>query len=197
MVNKVDGRTSRGQENKRQIVHALIELIQEGEYSPTAEAVSARAGVALRTVFRHFKDMETLYREIAGEVDNIVAPVLLTPFKGQTWEEKVLEAVDRRADMFENLAQIQTATLIHRHESPFLQQQHARAVELQRTLLKAFLPRKVVQNKVLFESLDLCLSFDSWLRLRQDQKLSKAAAKKVMRHCVSQLIMQAGESTAH
>ena len=185
---KADGRTTRGQENKKQIVQALIELIREGHFAPTAEMVSARAGVGLRTVFRHFKDMETLYREISSEVEAIVAPVLTTPLKGDTWQDKLMHAIDRRSDMFEELAPIQAASLIHLHESDFLRDQHKRTIELQRLLLTAFLPAAIVKDEPLFEALDLILSFETWLRLRRDQQLSIKQAKKVLQRSVEQLL---------
>lgn len=185
---KIDGRTTRGQENRKQIVQALIELIREGYAAPTAEMVSARAGVGLRTVFRHFKDMETLYREITSEVDAIVAPVLATPLQGDTWQEKLMHVIERRADMFEKLAPIQAASLVHLHESAFLREQQEKSVALQRHLLRTFLPANLVKDKPLFEALDLVLSFETWLRLRRDQKLSVKQAKGVLRRSVEQLV---------
>ncbi len=185
---KADGRTTRGLNNKRLIVQALLELIREGFVSPTAEMVSARAGVGLRTVFRHFKDMETLYREITGEVDAIVAPVLATPIQGDTWQDKLMHAIERRANMFEQLAPIQAANLIHLHESAFLRNRQAQSVALQRALLQAILPAHIVENKGVFETLDLLLSIESWLRLRKEQQLSVEKAKDVLRQGISQLI---------
>jgi AcrR family transcriptional regulator len=185
-----DGRKDRGLENKKLIVQALIELIREGQISPTAEAVSERAGVGLRTVFRHFADMETLYREIAQESEKAILKVIANPLQGDCWQDKLMHAVERRSDMFERLMPIQMATLVNLHQSDFLKMQQAHSVELQRQLLKAFLPASVVKDKLLFEALDLNLSIETWLRLRKDQKLSKAKAKQVMRRCVEQLISQ-------
>ena len=185
---KVDGRTTRGQANRKQIVQALIELIREGHPAPTAEMVSARAGVGLRTVFRHFKDMETLYREMTNEVDAIVAPVLATPVVGNSLHEKLMHAIERRAAMFEKLAPLQAASLVHLHESEYLRDRQASTVELQRHLLKAFLPGELVKDKALFEAFDLVLSIETWLRLRRDQKLSVNAAKKVLQRSVEQLL---------
>ena len=185
---KVDGRTTRGQANRKQIVQALIELIREGHPAPTAEMVSARAGVGLRTVFRHFKDMETLYREMTNEVDAIVAPVLVTPVMGSNLHEKLMHAIERRADMFEKLAPLQAASLVHLHESKYLRDRQASTVELQRHLLKAFLPGEIVKDKDLFEAFDLVMSIETWLRLRRDQKLSVNAAKKVLQRSVEQLL---------
>lgn len=185
---KIDGRTTRGQQNRQQIVQALIELIREGHLAPTAEMVSERAGVGLRTVFRHFKDMETLYRELTSEVDAIVAPVLATPLVGNSVHEKLIHVIQRRADMFEKLAPLQAASRIHLHESAHLQTRQAESVELQRYLLKAFLPANVVKDKPVFEALDLVLSIESWMRLRRDQQLSVKQAKLVLQRSVEQLL---------
>lgn len=65
-VTKIaDGRRKRGDQSRRQIVDAMIELVRSGEMSPSAAQVAERAGVGLRTVFRHFDEMEILYREMA------------------------------------------------------------------------------------------------------------------------------------
>ena len=63
---RVDGRTARGQRTRSAVVDALLALQEEGDLEPTAQRVAARAGVALRTVFGHFSDMETLWAQ-AGE----------------------------------------------------------------------------------------------------------------------------------
>ena len=61
---RTDGRRARGHVSRSRIVAAMIELVREGCVAPTAEQVALRADVGLRTVFRHFDDMESLYREI-------------------------------------------------------------------------------------------------------------------------------------
>ena len=61
-----DGRRQRSSRSRERIVHAMIELIRAGEMSPAAARVAEKANVGLRTVFRHFEEMETLTREISG-----------------------------------------------------------------------------------------------------------------------------------
>jgi hypothetical protein len=56
----IDGRLHRSMTTRRKIVTALETLIRAGTLSPTAEQVAVQAQVGLRTVFRHFDDMETL-----------------------------------------------------------------------------------------------------------------------------------------
>ena len=55
---EADGRVLRGARTRERIVDAVFELVSEGTVRPTAEEVASRAGVGIRTVFRHFDDME-------------------------------------------------------------------------------------------------------------------------------------------
>jgi AcrR family transcriptional regulator len=61
--DRVDGRTARSRRTRAAVVDALLALQEDGNVSPTAQEVAVRAGVALRTVFGHFSDMETLWVE--------------------------------------------------------------------------------------------------------------------------------------
>ena len=56
----VDGRRQRSLTSQRRIVEAMLALVGEGHLTPSAELVAERAEVGLRTVFRQFKDMDTL-----------------------------------------------------------------------------------------------------------------------------------------
>ena len=88
-IKPVDGRRARGQANRNKLVAAMIELVREGSIAPTAEQVAARANVALRTVFRHFDDMESLYREIDTEIMQLITPLISTPFKTTDWRGRL------------------------------------------------------------------------------------------------------------
>ena len=57
-----DGRALRSERSRRPIVEALFALVGEGVLQPTAQQVADRAGVGIRTVFRHFEDMDALLR---------------------------------------------------------------------------------------------------------------------------------------
>ena len=59
-----DGRRLRTERSKQAIIDAGLELIHEGQLVPTAQQVSERAGVGIRSFFRHFADMETLFATV-------------------------------------------------------------------------------------------------------------------------------------
>lgn len=188
MSEAVDGRIRRGAENRRRIRDAFIALIRQGEQSPTAEQVAEKAGVGLRSVFRHFDDMEGLYREIAQAIEAEIAPIWTTPFASRTWQGRLGEMITRRADLFERITPFRVASVTHRAASVFLDERQSRFAVEQRTMLEAALPAAMRKDAARLEALDLLFSVDSWLRLRREQKLSIAAAKAAIARAVSALV---------
>src|SRR5512136_2550534 len=72
-----DGRVRRSQRSGHAIVEALMELVGEGVREPTAQQVAARAKVGIRTVFRRFSDMESLFAEMDARLQAEALPLLL------------------------------------------------------------------------------------------------------------------------
>ena len=186
-----DGRIHRSVVTRKKIVTALTALVYEGHLSPTAEQVAARAEVGLRTVFRHFDDMDSLYREISLDLDAQVAPLLHVKLQATTWQARVLESIDLRGEIYDRLAAPHLAAQVHRHQSPYLAQNLMDSAQLQRDRLKLLLPPDVTQNTHLVEALDLALSLDAWIRLRREQGLTAADARQVLRLTVGALLAQA------
>lgn len=183
-----DGRVQRSIATRRRIVAALSELIHEGHISPTAEQVAARADVGLRTVFRHFDDMDSLYREISMDLDALMQPVLQVRLTAATWQERLLQSIDYRSELYERFAPLFVAAQVHRHESPYLRQNLMDGAQLQRDLLRRLLPDTVARDTVLLDALDLVLSFEAWVRLRREQGLDVATARGVMQRAVRALV---------
>ena len=175
-----DGRRARGHENRRKIIEAMLGLIGGGAISPSAEEVAARAGVGLRTVFRHFDDMDSLYREISELMTAELMPIATAPLPPGGWRARLAELVERRSRVFEKMMPFKIAADVHRHRSVFLRDEHAQLSAMQRATLREALPPKLRLGGAAFEALDLLMSFDSWRRLRQDQKLPVAQAKKTL-----------------
>lgn len=175
-----DGREVRRHNNERRIVAAMLELVRGGAISPRAEDVAARAGVSLRTVFRHFADMDTLYRQMADAMQGEIRPILAAAFTSPEGRPRLLEMIDRRSRAFEKLMPFKNAADVHRHRSAFLREDYANLRELERAGLQSALPARLKADRTRIEALDLLLSFDAWQRLRQEQKLCMEQAKEVV-----------------
>jgi hypothetical protein len=86
----------------------------------------------------------------------------------------------RRSQVFERMMPFKIAADVHRHRSEFLLNEHAQLNTLQRTILRDALSPVLRLRGTTLEVLDLLLSFDSWRRLRQDQKLSVSQARNTV-----------------
>ncbi|WP_421737290.1 TetR/AcrR family transcriptional regulator [Caulobacter sp.] len=183
-----DGRRRRGQDNRARIVAAMLEIIRGGDMSPSADQVAARADVGLRTVFRHFKDMDSLYSEMSVVIESELHSIVGTPFKSTAWKDRIVELVDRRAVAFEKITPFKYASEAYRHRSRFLDQDSGKLVTALRAILERELPKAMVDNPLKVEALDLLLSFEVWSRLRREQGLSIQQASDVLRATVRRLL---------
>ena len=181
-----DGRRRRSQDSRARIVAAMLELIHGGEITPVAEQVAERAKVGLRTVFRHFDDMDSLYGEMSHVIEAEVLEVVHRPFKGTTWQARVLELVERRGQAFERIAPYKRASDANRHRSRFLAERHAELTTVSREILRQQIPAQLARE--LFEAIDLLLSYEAWSRLRNEQSLTPRRAREVLEGAVSRLL---------
>lgn len=183
-----DGRRLRSERSREQIIDAMFELIREGDMAPSAARVAERAGVGARTVFRHFDDMDSLYRELTERVEAEIMPLALRPFEAPDWRGRLRELVARRADLYERIFPFRVSGSLRRFQSEVLMDNHRRALLFERSVLRAILPDSLAGDPVLFAALDMVLSFPGWQRLRQDQALSAEQAEAVTAYAVERLI---------
>ena len=195
-AQEADGRKHRSQKSQMLIVNAMLELVAKGNLEPSADQIAEIAKVGRRSVFRHFSDMDTLYREMNNSITATMGSIVQQPFLAADWRGQVLELVDRRAVGFEKMKPFLLAGQVHRHRSAFLKTAHAQFVGILRSILMAILPKDAARDAVLVEALDMLLSFESWNRLREDQGLSIAKSKRVLKQAIELLLEgQASEDT--
>jgi len=183
-----DGRRRRGEDNRARIVAAMLEIIHAGEVVPSAEQVAQRADVGLRTVFRHFQDMDSLYREMSGVIAQELHSAAEIAFKSQDWRERVLELIARRSWAFEKIGPFLRASAVFRYRSKFLEADNVEFVTALRAILKRQLPPEVARDQAKLEILDVLLSFETWSRLRREQGLAPKPAREVLEAAVRRLL---------
>ena len=186
--DEADGRRQRSSRSREQIVRAMIELIRAGEMQPAAARVAEKANVGLRTVFRHFEEMDTLNREISAIVEAEILPLVEKPFEGKTWRIQMDELLERRAHIYERVMPLKIAGSLQRFRSHFLMDDYNRFLRMERQGLKRVLPAKIMNDPVLFAAIEMATGFQAWRRLRQDQRLSVADSLKVVRFTVERLV---------
>lgn len=186
-ISLADGRLQRSERSREAIVQAVLELVRDGDLRPTAERVAGQAGVGIRTVFRHFSDMDTLFAQLHKHLEAEILPLLEKPRPGSL-PDRVSGMVSNRAALFERLAPFKRSDNLLRWRSDFLQNRHADMVRTLREHLLEWLPelhRKLADR---LEACELISSFEAWDRLRVDQKLSCARATSVTEHALLALL---------
>ena len=168
----LDGRRNRTVTTRKKIVQAFFELIREGHLEPTAEDVSVRAKMGIRTVFRHFDDMETLYGQVNAEMRKMVTAMLPFEYRSVQWQERLLESLEARYLLFEAMTPFFMVAQLHRHKSAVINTNVKHANELERTILKNLIPKETQADESRFEALCMLLSLEAWIRLRREQGLS-------------------------
>ena len=156
--------------------------------SPSAASVAERANVGLRSVFRHFEDMDSIYDEMTEELMAAVMPIIYAPYEATTWRERLMESADRRAELYEIVFPMRVCMTLRVFQSEFILQQYKRDLKMERASLKAILPKAVVTDRTLFSALEVTLGFPTWRQLRKDQNLSVKNASKTVKSMIQGLI---------
>jgi AcrR family transcriptional regulator len=185
-----DGRVRRSQRSGHAIVEALMELVGEGVLEPTAQQVAARAKVGIRTVFRRFSDMESMFAEMDARLQAEAVPLLLGGRPKGALTERARALVQQRVAFFERIAPYKRSGNLKRWRSPFLRDRHTRLVRGLRTDLLRWLPELRRAPAAIIDALDLATSFEAWDRLRSEQSLSSARAQAAVERTVLALVKE-------
>lgn len=183
-----DGRVRRGERSRQAIVAALYELIGEGNLQPTAQQVATRAGVGIRSVFRHFSEMESLYAAMDCRLEGDAIAILRGGARQGGVGERAAALARQRAALFERIAPFKRSANLLRWRSRFLAERHRRLMRALREDLLAWLPELAGAPAELVEAVDLALCFETWDILRTDRRLSVRVATAVAERTVRALL---------
>ncbi len=179
-----DGRRARGERTRLEVLEALLDLVAEGNLLPTAQAVAERAGVALRTVYHHFDDVEELRRS-ALDLELARNEGTLEPVEPEAGLDERLRAVCRRTRRRnEQLTPIRRAALVDESRSGTRVEEldHERALR-RKFLAESFaseLSRLDGESRTTLDALDAATSWEWWDYLRGRLKRTAASAERVL-----------------
>ncbi len=175
-----DGRRLRGERSRRQIIDALFELVNSGDVNPGAARVAETAKVSLRTVFRHFEEMDSLYQEMIRQGEERFLRIYQKPFISEDWRGRLSELRDRRMRFFEDIMFLRICTESRRHQSEVLMANYKRFYRVERSSGEAVFPDDVQKNDVVMAAVDVALSFETYRRLRQERGLSPKKVREAV-----------------
>ena len=191
-MSQVDGRILRSHKSQNIILDAIIRLINNGNYYPTAEEVAKESGIAIRTVFRQFDDMESLLMKVDESINN----KLLN-------DEKIIKLdlplfsrleliIEERLYYYHKYENIMIATVTQLPKYKILQKKYPEYQKLLRKRTEKIIPELLNIKSNNQELIDASLSFGFYQRLKFQGLDKSNIAKSVYNQC-KKLIMSNGE----
>ena len=184
----IDGRRQRSERTRLAIIDAALSLQEEGILVPTAQQISDRSGVLIRSFFRHFDDMETLFKAADDQLRDSYEALFIGGDRDGFLEERVNRAVEQRSAAFEKLKNIFLGTKAQLWRYEMLRKNYARNQRGLRKDLEAWLPELKGLPEVECESVHAIASFEMWNRLRSEQGLSEKASISVVQSTLIRLL---------
>jgi AcrR family transcriptional regulator len=183
-----DGRHERASKSRNQIIQAALDLVREGNPTPNAGQVAERAQLGLRSVFRHFKDMESLFHGMLEEVQELVWPIVARPVTGDSFAERLDCLIEIRYAVFERVNPYQDSVDHYIITSPLFKKRREMEAQFLRMQLEGVLSDipKIDPNTV--EAIDLLLCYVAWRRMRNIQGLTTPQIKTIVAESVMKLI---------
>jgi len=183
-----DGRRARSQASRSKIVQALMDLIVSGDLNPSTANIAKKAGVGLRSVFRHFDDKDAMYREVDAILVKAYQPIIDAPFESDGWQDRLIEMIERRSEVSEAIAPYRISTNAARRQSKFLRESYRRLHETEKARLNAILPNRLHTDTAAGRAILVAMSFDTWRLLRQDEGLSERATIDAVKQMVTEIL---------
>lgn len=181
----VDGRTLRRERSLTAAVDAVLDLLGEGHPQPTAQEVAERSGISIRSIFRLFDDMESLYAAaVARQTERIQARSVPVPTDGPR-EERIAALVASRAALFESIAPVRRSGMRQAASSPAIAAGLRRADRALRAEVRDVLH---LEDGAVLDAADAVTSFEAWDRLRTSQGLGRARAEQAMALVLTRLL---------
>jgi TetR/AcrR family transcriptional regulator of autoinduction and epiphytic fitness len=176
-----DGRSARAARTRDAVVEALLSLLDDGNFRPTARQVADRAGVSLRSVYVHFDDLEDLFTAAAHRhFERVRELIERIPDQGPL-ATRIDLFTRQRERIHEVSAQVRRAAVLQEPFSPALAEVLALARKLSRAEIELVFGselkrRQGTDRERLAIELDMLSSASVWetLRLHYDRSADEA-----------------------
>ena len=187
MMQSSDGRRQRSERSQVAIIEAALALMDEGVLVPTAQQIADRAGVGIRSFFRHFTDMDSLFLAADEMLLDSYEALFKVDDRSGTLVERVARVVALYGNAFEQLSQIILCTQSLLWRFPKLRENYAWHQKRLRKEFELWVPEATQLTREHREAVHAVASFEMWHRLREHQGLSPKVAADI----VTRLLMDA------
>lgn len=172
-------------------MEAVIELLDEGDLTPTGARIAERADVSLRSIGHHFEDREALLAAVAAhQLVGILAGVVRI-HRAAGFEERLDAFLDQRSRVLEALTNVSRASTVHEATSAELRRRRQDLLALGRAEVRqvfaAELRSEGELDPELLDAADVAAGWNTWWWLRSGG-LDEGSAQRVVRRMLAALL---------
>lgn len=181
-----DGRRLRRDQNRTQVITALLELYAQGTFDPSAAEIAAHAGLSARSLFRYFDSTDDLARAAAEVHLGRAAPLMELDVTAEDPLPRRVEAlVTGRLRLWDEIAPGARAARLRAHRIPVVAEAMRRnRAALRRQIESLFAPELAAMDPdratAALAAADVMCSFDAVELLLHDQRLDPDATAATM-----------------
>ena len=188
IVGSSDGRRQRSERSQTAIIEAALALMEEGTLVPTAQQIADRAGVGIRSFFRHFADMDSLFLAADEMLLDSYEALFQVADRDGSLSNRVSRAVELYGSAFDSLMQMILCTKALLWRFPKLKENYAWHQKRLRKELELWLPEVADLPRDRREAVHAVASFEMWHRLREHQGLSYGASADIVTGMLMDLV---------
>ncbi len=185
-----DGRRRRREQNRLQVVEALVALYAEGSYEPSAAEIAERAGLSPRSLFRYFDDTDDLARAAVAHHLAIARTLLEVDVSLDAPLTDRIEALARqRVALWEAVGPSARVARMRAPAHPALAAELRRNRSAQRRqVIRLLSPELAAAGRRAQAAADVLCSFEAYDLLRHDQRLNATEVRAVIADALGSLL---------
>lgn len=185
-----DGRRLRSERSRRRLVDAAISFIEEYGKFPTAAELSEHSGIAHRSIFRLFNNLDEVRAAVIAQRAEEVRSLYTVPADDLPLDERIAQLAKTRCNVHERIGTVREVALRHTHEIPELTELIAAGNKSLRDQVASVFATELAtlgtsDRRIALQTVDAALSWEFFHRLRSQQGLSKAAAQQIIVNVVT------------
>lgn len=189
-----DGRRTRRVRNKIAVIDAYLDLVSEGNESPSVAEVAERSRVSHRSVFRYFADKDDLARSSIDRQLERVRPLLSLEMGPEgPLEDRVEHIVTRRFALFDELAPVARLMRVMAAKDELMHTELRRNRRLSREQIRGLFARELDEMprdraEETLGVVDVLCSFEAAELMLHDQELEPDRCVATLRRTITQLL---------
>ena len=192
VLEKRDGRRVRSARTHKAIVASLIDLIEEGNLSPTASQIAKRASVAVRSIRQHFPSREDLFVAAVEEHARRASPMKSYVDARLPLDERIASFAEARAKELEFCSPVRRAAsvvdLSVTKGSTSISRATDEAWQRRRREVEQVFAAEIEKHRELLDALDMLTHGRTWDTMRYAMQLSPSAATSLLKKTLAAVI---------